>query len=447
MTWPYPQRDVRALAPGIVAMDTRYKAPPEDVATIAAVRGVLSGRRRGFSALAPFAGPAIVVSVAYLDPGNFATNLQAGARYGYRLLWVVLAANLVAMLFQALAAKLGIVTERNLAELCREHFPRPLAWLMWVVSEIAAMATDLAEFLGGAIGLALIFHFPLMAGMAITAIVTWALLWVEGRGFRRLELTIGALVGVIGLAYLAELFIAPVAWGEAGRGLVVPSLPDAHAGVLAAGIVGATMMPHALFLHSGLSQRRFLAEDDTQRRKLIRYSHVEVTLALAAAGAINLAMVLMAAAAFHAGHRDVGEIQTAYHSLAPLLGQAAAAIFLVSLIASGISSSVVGTMSGQLVMQGFIRRKLPLWLRRAITMAPSFVVVWLGFDLTQSLVASQVVLGLALPFPMLALLWFVSRERIMGAHRARAPTRWIAGAAAVLVIALNGFLLLQVFGN
>ncbi|MDQ7996711.1 MAG: Nramp family divalent metal transporter [Luteibacter sp.] len=407
---------------------------------------VLSGRRRGLSALLPFAGPAMVVSVAYIDPGNFATNIQAGARYGYALLWVVLLANLVAMLFQSLSARLGIVTGRNLAELCRDRLPRPLVYLMWVVSELAAMATDLAEFLGGAIGLSLLFHMPLLVGMGITGIVTYALLMLEGKGYRRLELTIGALVGVVGLSYLVELFIAPVGWKSLGQQIFVPNIPDSAAIAIAVGIIGATVMPHALFLHSGLTERRAQPKNDSERRRIIRLSNLEVILALAVAGLINLAMVVMAAGAFHGSHPDVAKIETAYQTLVPLLGGAAATIFLVSLVASGFSSSVVGTMAGQMIMQGFVDFRIPIWLRRAITMLPSFAVVLAGVDATRALVLSQVALSIALPFPMIALVWFTSRRDVMGAFRNGMLVVGLAALAALVVLGLNVLLLMDAFG-
>ena len=414
--------------------------------TTLAIREVLEGRRRGAAMVLPFAGPAVVVSVAYMDPGNFATNIQAGARYGYALLWVVLLANIVAMLFQALSARLGIVTGRNLAELCRENFPAPLVFAMWMVSEIAAMATDLAEFLGGAIGLALLFHMPLLAGMIVTALVTYFLLLFEKAGFRPLELAIGALVGIIGLSYLAELFITRVAWPSVFGHLFTPQLPDAGAVTIAVGIIGATVMPHALFLHSGLTQNRSPARNEGERVMLLRFSNIEVVIALTIAGLINIAMVIMASAAFHAGHPEVAEIETAYHTLAPLLGIGAAGIFLLSLIASGISSSVVGTMAGQMIMQGFVGFQIPLWLRRAITMVPSFIVVALGVNATHALVISQVVLSFALPVPMAALVWFTCRERVMGQYRNRMPMMFAAGVSGIAVLVLNVVLLLQTFG-
>lgn len=412
--------------------------------TQAAMADVLAGRR-GRGALL-FAGPAIIASVAYMDPGNYATNIQAGAGYGYALLWVVLVANLIAMLFQALSARLGIVTGRNLAELCRDNFSKPVVWTMWGISEIAAMATDLAEFLGGAIGLSLLFELPLMAGMAITAIVTYGILLFEARGFRTMELIIGALVAVIGLSYLVEVFIAPIDWGEAAYGMVTPTLADANALTISVGIIGATVMPHAIYLHSGLTQNRAVIHDETARRKVLRFSNIEVVVALAAAGLVNMAMVMMAASAFHAGYSDVAEIETAYYMLTPLLGSAAASVFLVSLIASGVSSSVVGTMAGQMIMQGFTHIRLPVWFRRLVTMIPAFGVVALGVNATDALVTSQVVLSIALPVPMVALIIFAGRADIMGAFRTGPLVRGLAILGAAVVLTLNFVLLAQVFG-
>lgn len=414
--------------------------------TSLAMREVLEGRRRGLAALWPFAGPAVVVSVAYMDPGNFATNIQAGARYGYQLLWVVVLANLIAMLFQALSAKLGIVTQRNLAELCRMHFPRPWVIAMWVVSEIAAMATDLAEFIGGAIGLSLLFHMPLLAGMAVTALVTYGLLLMERFGFRPMELVVGAFVGIIGLCYIVELAVVPVQWRALLGGVSRPSLPDAQALLLAAGIIGATVMPHALFLHSGLTGERTRATTAAERTRLVRFSNIEVGIALTVAGLINLSMVVMASGAFHAGHPEVAQIETAFHTLSPILGGAAAGVFLVSLIASGVASSVVGTMSGQIVMQGFVGFSIPIWVRRLVTMIPAFVVVAWGVNATQALVLSQVALSLALPVPMLALLWFTCRRDLMGAHRNGPVVTCLAIAGSVVVLALNIALLVQLAG-
>ena len=412
-----------------------------------AIRETLAGRRGpGIGTSLLFAGPAVIVSIAYMDPGNFATNIQAGAKYGYNLLWVVVLANVIAMLFQALSAKLGIVTGRNLAEMCREHFPLPVVMAMWVVSEIAAMATDLAEFLGGAIGLSLLFSLPLFWGMVATGIVTYAILLVEKRGFRPIELIIGSLVGIIGLCYLIEMLVTPVDWGAAALHTVLPKLDDAAALTIAVGIIGATVMPHAVYLHSGLTQGRTPGRDSAERRKLLKFSNWEVVIALSIAGLVNMAMVMMASGAFHAGHSDVAEIQTAYYTLTPLLGIGAAGIFLASLIASGVSSSVVGTMAGQMIMQGFVGFRIPVWLRRLVTMVPAFVVVALGVNATNALVVSQVVLSIALPIPMIALLIFTQRADIMGEFVNGRLTRIAALVATAAVLFLNTVLLLQTFG-
>jgi manganese transport protein len=411
--------------------------------TVATARQVLAGERGGLRAALAFVGPAVVASIAYVDPGNFATNIQAGAKYGYGLLWVVLLANVIAMLFQGLSAKLGIVTGKNLAEMCRDHFPRPVVLAMWIVSEIAAMATDVAEFLGGAIGLSLLFQMPLIAGMAVTAVVTYGLLMFESYGFRPLELIIGSIVGIICLCYLAEMFIAPVDWGAAAYHTVVPQIADAGALLLAVGIIGATVMPHAIYLHSGLMQARVPARNDAERRKVVRFSNREVIIALAVAGLVNMAMVMMASSAFHTGHPEVAEIETAYHTLTPLLGAGAAGIFLLSLIASGVSASTVGTMAGQMIMQGFVRFRIPIWLRRLVTMVPAFVVVALGANTTNALVISQVVLSIALPLPMIALIIFTSRRDIMGAFTNSRLTATLAIAGAGAVLALNVVLIVQ----
>ncbi len=426
---------------------TRYSA--ENSLSASTRRGAtdfLEGTRSGPRSALLFAGPAIIASIAYMDPGNYATNIQAGAGYGFSLLWVVLMANLVAMLFQGLSAKLGIVTGRNLAELCRDNFSKPVVWVMWGVSEVAAMATDLAEFLGGAIGLSLLFNMPLLAGMAITALVTYGILLLEGRGFRPMELVISALVAVIGLCYLVEVFIAPIAWSDVAMGLVTPRLADTNALTIAVGIIGATVMPHAIYLHSALTQGRIAIRTEHERRKLLKYSNIEVVLALTVAGLINMAMVMMAASAFHSGHAEVGEIETAYRLLTPLLGGAAAAAFLISLIASGVSSSVVGTMAGQVIMQGFVNFRIPIWLRRLITMLPSFVVVALGVNATKALVISQVILSIALPVPMIATVFFTSRRNIMGEYMNSRVTRWLAVFGTIAVLSLNAVLLLQTFG-
>src|SRR5580698_2645319 len=339
-----------------------------------AARDALDGRRTGVRAFLPFAGPAVIASVGYMDPGNFATNIQAGSTYGYELLWVVLVSSLVAMLFQAMSAKVGIVTGRSLAELCRDQFPRPLVMGMWVGSEIAAMATDLAEFMGAAMGISLLFHLAMGWGLLITGVVTIGILSLDKKGFRPLEIVIAALITVIGLSYLCELVIAPPDWHAAIFHTFVPHLHGNDALMLAVGIVGATIMPHTIYLHSGLTQNRAPARNDYQRRKLVRFSNREVVIALGFAGLVNLAMVTMSASVFSKKAPGISDIAVAYHTLTPVLGTGAAALFLVSLLASGISSSVVGTMAGQNIMQGFVGFKTPVLVRRLITMVPAVIV-------------------------------------------------------------------------
>jgi manganese transport protein len=414
--------------------------------TVAAASRVLAGQRCGLGAYFAFIGPAVVASIAYMDPGNFATNIQAGAKYGYTLLWVVLLANLIATLFQALSAKLGIVTGRNLAEMCREQFPRPVVSAMWIISEVAAMATDLAEFLGGAIGFSLLFGIPLLYGMIVTGVIVYGILLFERFGFRPPELIIGSLVAVIALCYLIEMFIAPADWHSAAVHLVLPQITDGEALLLAVGIIGATVMPHAVYMHSGLTRARIPARNESEKRRMVRISNTEVMVALAIAGLVNIAMVIMASGAFHAGHPEVADIETAYHTLTPLLGIAASGVFLVSLIASGVSSSVVGTQAGQMIMQGFVGFRIPIWTRRLVTMLPAFIVVGLGADATNALVISQVVLSIALPLPMVALLIFTRRNDIMGQFANGRLTNVAAILGTIVILSLNALLILQTFG-
>jgi manganese transport protein len=390
-------------------------------------------------------GPAVVASVAYTDPGNFATNIQAGARHGYMLLWVVVLANLIAMLFQSMSARLGIVSGRSLAAMCREEFRKPVVIVMWLASELAAMATDLAETIGAAIGISVLFHVPLLAALLITFAITWALLSLQSRGFRPIELVITGFVGVISLAYIVELFIAPPDWGQVAFHAVVPQLAGLDSVTLAVGIVGATVMPHAIYLHSALMTNRVRASTQEQRRRLVKFSNIEVAIALGLAGLVNMAMVAMASTMFHQGHADVGEIETAYHTLLPLMGGVAAGAFMASLLASGLSSSVVGTMAGQVIMQDFVGFRIPLWVRRAVTMVPALIVVAMGVQATDALVMSQVVLSLVLPVPMIALLLLIRRQSVMGTLAIGRGVQVLAGVATVVVLGLNGILLLQSF--
>jgi manganese transport protein len=434
------------------------EAPPRPPSlsgrTERAIQDVLSGQNvsrgpfgrilfaRGLFAMA---GPAIVASVAYVDPGNYVTNIQAGARYGYGLLWVVLLANLIAMVFQGLSARLGIVSGRNLAELCRERYPRAAVLPMWLAAELAAMATDLAEFVGGAIGLSLLAHIALLPAMGVMGVLTFLLLGLQSRGFRPIELVIAGLVAIISLSYLAELFIAPPRWAAALHGLLVPSLPDAGALGLAIGIVGATVMPHAIFLHSGLTQSRVVLRNEAERCRMVRFSDREVLVALSVAGLVNIAMVAMAAR-FHPGHAEVADLAGAYRTLTPLLGASAGILFLVSLLAAGLSSSLVATMAGQVVMQGFVGYAIPLWVRRSVTMLPSFVVIGIGVDPTWALIASQVVLSFVLPLPMITLLAISRDVRVMGVFRLTGRFYGLSLAMVAVVLGLNTALLAQTFG-
>ncbi len=417
-----------------------------DAATIAAATAVLSGetRRKGFARLWPFLGPAFIASIAYVDPGNFATNIQGGAKYGYTLLWVVVCSNLMAMLIQSLSAKLGIATGRNLAELCRQHFPQPLVWVMWGLMELVAMATDLAEFLGAALGFNLLFGIPLWAAGLLTALSTFLILSLQVRGFRSLESVITAMLGVIALCYVVETILDRPNWGDVAFHAVVPRFADVESVLLACGILGATVMPHVIFLHSSLTQDRIAVDSPRLRRRLFRYELVDVYVAMGVAGFVNAAMLIMAAATFHqAGLAHIATIEEAHITLEPLLGPAARWIFAISLLASGLSSSAVGTMSGQVIMQGFLERHIPVWLRRLVTILPSLVVIFLGLDPTRTLVISQVVLSFGLPFAVIPLVMFSRRRDLMGELVNRKATTAVSWAVAALIVALNLYLLYQ----
>jgi manganese transport protein len=410
----------------------------------AAMREAIDNDRQGLRVLMQFAGPAVIASVGYVDPGNFATNIQAGSTFGYQLLWVVLAANLFAMLFQAMSAKIGIVTGRNLAELCRDEFPKPLVIAMWIGSELAAMATDLAEFIGAAIAISLLFHLTIIWGLAVTGLVTATILSLEKHGFRPLEILIAGIVSVIGLSYLIELAIAPPDWRAAAFHTFVPQLQNNEALNLAVGIIGATIMPHTIYLHSGLTQRRTPVTNDHERRKLLRFSNKEVVIALGFAGMVNMAMVAMSASVFRKAAPGISDIAAAYHTLAPALGMGAAVVFLVALLASGISSSVVGTMAGQTIMQGFVGFRIPVLVRRLVTMVPA-VFVAMTFDPMKALVESQVVLSLILPMPLIALVVLSSRRSVMGVFVTGKKMLGAAVTATAMILVMNAVLLWQTF--
>lgn len=413
-----------------------------------AAREAIQGKRRGIRAILPFLGPAFIASVAYIDPGNFATNIQGGAQFGYALLWVIVMANLMAMLLQSMSAKLGIATGRNLAEMCREHFPRPVCYFFWITQEVAAMATDLAEFLGAAIGLNLLFRIPLIEAALATGVIVFVILAWQGTGFRQLEAFIGAMVGTIAVCYVIEMALAQPDWGQVLFHSAVPSLPGTDALLLAVGIIGATVMPHVIYLHSGLTQNRVVPQSEEEKQRIYGFEKVDVVIAMVIAGLVNLAMLVMAAKVFHfTGHADVADITTAYQTLVPLLGGTAALVFGISLLASGISSSYVGTMAGQVVMQGFINLHIPVWLRRTLTMVPALAAIIFGLDPTRTLVVSQVVLSFALPIPVITLIMFTRSRRIMGALVNHPITTVLGCGCAAVILLLNLVLLFQTFGG
>jgi manganese transport protein len=416
--------------------------------TLEAAAEVLSGesKRRGLARLLPFLGPAFIASVAYIDPGNFATNIQGGAQFGYTLLWVIVASNLMAMLIQTLSAKLGIATGQNLAELCRSNFSRRTVIGMWILMEVVAMATDLAEFVGAALGFNLLLGIPLWIAGILTAIVTFIILGLERYGFRPLEAVITGLVGVISISYLIETILDKPDWGLVAYHSVVPQFAGSESVLLATGILGATVMPHVIFLHSALMQNRIVTRDAVQMKRLFNFEVADVIIAMGVAGLINAAMLLMAAATFHAhGMTQVGTIEEAHLTLQPLLGPAASWVFAISLLASGLSSSSVGTMSGQVIMQGFLHQHIPVWIRRLATMVPSLAVILIGLDPTRTLVISQVVLSFGLPFAIIPLVLFTKNKDLMGVLTNRWYTTILISIVAALIIFLNLFLLYQTF--
>jgi manganese transport protein len=392
--------------------------------------------------LFPFLGPAFIASVAYIDPGNFATNIQGGAQLGYTLLWVIIISNFMAMFIQILSAKLGIATGLNLAELCRKRFPFLLVWAMWVILEIVAIATDLAEFVGTAVGLFLLFHIPLIYAGLLTALATFLVLGLERYGFRPLEAIISAMVGVVALSYLVEIFLVKPDPAEIAASILIPRFGGREGILLAAGILGATVMPHVIFLHSALTQRRIIVKDVDKLKRLFHFEVIDVAIAMSIAGAVNAAMLIMSASTFYAqGLHEIGTLEEAYRTLAPILGSAAGYIFAIALIAAGLSSSAVGTMSGQVVMQGFVTFKIPLWIRRLVTVLPSLGVLAYGLDPTRTLVISQVVLSFGLPFAVIPLTLFTSSRKIMGPLANRPATSILAVIATMLILALNSYLL------
>jgi manganese transport protein len=430
--------------PAPAARSEAEQALPGEAAVAAAAHRSLSGDARGLARILPFLGPAFIAAVAYIDPGNFATNISGGAKFGYLLLWIVLAANLVAMLVQSQSAKLGIATGKNLAELCRERFSRRTSVGLWLQAEVVAMACDLAEIVGAALGLNLLFGIPLFVSGLIAGAGTFTLLALQRRGFRKLEAAITVLVGVVVASFAYELIDASPDGGEVARHLFVPGFAGTESILLATGIVGATVMPHVIYLHSALTQNRIVGRNDQERRRILRFEKIDVVIALAIAGAVNLAMMIVAAALFHGGGlTGIETIEGAYTGLQRLDSQGAATIFGIALLASGFASSSVGTMAGQVVMQGFVHRRIPIFLRRAITLFPALLILALGVNPTDALVGSQVVLSFGIPFALVPLVIFASDREIMGKL---VNPRWLSAVVAVLaamIIALNVFLLYE----
>lgn len=409
--------------------------------------GVAATVRRPKGALArilPYLGPAFIASVAYIDPGNYATNIQAGSEFGYTLLWVIFASNVLAVLIQAMAAKLGIATGKNLAQHCRDAYPRWLNIALWLMMEVVAMATDLAEFLGAAVGLQLLFGVPLWLGGLLTAAATFLILGVERFGFRPLEAVITGFVAVVAVSYLIETFLDKPDWGALALSFAPPRLPGAEGALLAAGILGATVMPHAIFLHSALTQNRMRPADEAGLKRLFHFELLDVFVAMGVASFVNAAMLVMAASAFHRnGLADVGTLEKAYLTLEPLLGKGASVVFGISLLASGLSSSTVGTSAGQVIMEGFIDKHIPVWVRRLVTVAPSLVIIALGLEPTRVLVISQVLLSFGLPMTIFSLLRFTADRKLMGGLANSRTVNVLLGAATALVTVLNVFLIVK----
>jgi manganese transport protein len=425
-----------------VTGDLVRRALPGEAATLQAAQEALDGDRRGLRALWPFLGPAFIASVAYVDPGNFATDVAGGAKYGYLLLWAVLASNLMAMLVQTLSAKLGIATGRNLPEVCRDHLPRRVSVGLWLQAEVIAMATDLAEILGAALGLHLLFDVPLGVGAVIAVVAAFAILGLQASGFRQLEAVIAAFVGVIVAAFAFELIAASPDPEQISDHLFSPEV-EGEAALLAVGIVGATVMPHVIYLHSALTQSRVRGRTPGELRQIQRFERIDVLIAMSIAGLVNLAMLSIFAA--HLFGTDADSIEDAYHGLQADPGRWAAVLLGVALLASGLSSSSVGTLAGQVVMQGFIRRRIPIFARRAITAAPALVVAFIGVDPTRALVLSQVVLSFGIPFALIPLVLFTSRRDVMGGLVNNRLTAVAAWSIAVVISGLNVFLLGETF--
>jgi len=389
-----------------------------------------------------FLGPAFLVSVGYMDPGNWGTDIEGGSRFGYSLLWVILVSNLMAILLQTLSAKLGLATGKTLPELCREHYSKPVAIFLWITAEFAAIATDLAEVLGGAVAFNLLFNIPLFYGALLTGAIVGLILMLEEYNLRRLEMIIIGMVAIIGIGYVFEIFLAQPIWGDLAIHMVTPTLPVGST-LIAVGIIGATVMPHNIYLHSALIQSRRRADDDAANRKALTLSTIDTFIALNGAWLVNSAILIMSAAVFYNNGLEVTSIQEAHKTLAPLLGPLSAGVFALALLASGLSSSTTATMAGQVIMEGFLHFRINVWLRRAVTLIPALIVIGLGFDPLQILVMSQVSLSFQLPLAVIPLILFTNNKVIMGEYTNRKITTILAFIAAAIIIGLNALLVWQ----
>ncbi|MEC0272538.1 Nramp family divalent metal transporter [Peribacillus frigoritolerans] len=398
---------------------------------------------RGIKKLLPYLGPAFIAAVAYIDPGNYATNITAGSKYGYTLLWVIFASNLMAVLIQSLSAKLGIATGKNLPELCREKFSKKTSFLLWIQAEAVIMATDLAEFIGAALGIYLLFDLPLITSAIIAAIGSFAILEIQRRGYRTFEALITVMIFVVVIAFGAQVFYAKPDTSAVVLGLFTPKFEGVDSILLSAGMLGATVMPHAIYLHSSLTQRRIVGVNDLERKRIYRFELIDIVIAMLIAGAINAAMVIVSAALFHKNGVLVEDLDVAYQQFGALLGPSVAMFFGIGLLFAGLSSSSVGVMTGDVVMQGFIKRHIPIYLRRVITTVPPLLIILWGVNPSKALVMSQVVLSFGIAFALVPLIMFTSNEKIMGSlvnHKITSGAAWLI---AVLIIGLNLFLLYE----
>nr|WP_272467463.1 Nramp family divalent metal transporter [Terrihalobacillus insolitus] len=410
---------------------------------INAAQQSLNGQSRGLRRLLPFLGPAFIAAVAYIDPGNFATNIAAGSQYGYLLLWVVLLSNLIAVLIQSMSAKLGIATGKNLPEIAREQFPKPVSFGLWIQGELIVIATDLAEFIGAALGLYLLFGLPLLPSAVIAAVGSFAILELQRRGVRSLEAGITGLVFIVVVAFAIQVFYAEPEINPLVNGLFIPKFADVNSVLLAAGILGATVMPHAIYLHSALTQRRIVGKDEEERKKIFRFEFIDIVIAMIIAGAINASMLIVAASLFFENGLVIQDLDVAFEQLGVLIGPFAGILFGIGLLTAGLSSSTVGTMSGDIIMQGFIQRRIPLYLRRLITITPPLIIIALGINATKALVMSQVVLSFGIAFALIPLVIFTSKRSIMGGLVNKRITTITAWILSIIIIALNIFLLYQ----